>query len=65
MDWNNNGKVDAGDYAHYKMMTESSNKNSANNSSQTITTSESGLKNLLIVVIVSIVYAVLEAMGSS
>ena len=65
MDWNNNGKVDAGDYAHYKMMTESSNQTSANKSSQIITTSDSGLKILLIVIIVSIVYAVLEAMGAS
>ncbi len=63
MDWNNNGKVDAGDYAHYKMATESSTQTSANKSSQT-TTSDSGLKILLIVVIVSIVYAVLEAIGS-
>ncbi len=65
MDWNNNGKVDAGDYAHYRMMTESSNKASTNKSSQTITTSDSGLKTLLIVIVISIVYAVLEAVGSS
>ena len=61
MDWNNNGRFDAGDYANYKMATESSNKSSSNNSSSNIG-SDGGLKFLAIVIIVSIVYAILEAM---
>ena len=36
MDWNNNGRFDAGDYANYKMATESSNKSSGKNSSSNI-----------------------------
>lgn len=64
MDWNNNGKFDAGDYANYKMATESSNKSSSNNSSSNIGI-DSGLKFLLIVIVVSVVYAALEALGSS
>ncbi len=64
MDWNNNGKFDAGDYAHYKMAIESSNKSASNNSSSNIGI-DGGLKFLVIVIVVSVVYAVLEAMGSS
>ena len=64
MDWNNNGKFDAGDYANYKMATESSNKSSSNNSSSNIGI-DSGLKFMLIVIVVSFVYAILEAMGAS
>ena len=52
MDWNNNGKFDAGDYGNYKMATESSNKSSSNNSSSNIGI-DSGLKFLLITIIVS------------
>lgn len=64
MDWNNNGRFDAGDYANYKMATKTSNKSSSNNSS--INTGIDGsLKFLLIVIVVSFVYAVLEASGSS
>ena len=64
MDWNNNGKFDAGDYANYKMATETSNKPSSNNSSGNIGI-DGGLKFVLIVIVVSVVYAILEAMGSS
>lgn len=64
MDWNNNGRFDVGDYANYKMATESSNKSSSNNSSSNIGR-DGGLKFLAVVIIVSVAYAVLEAMGSS
>lgn len=64
MEWNNNGRFDAGDYANYKMATESSNKSSSNNS--LINTGIDGsLKFLALVIIISVVYAVLEAMGAS
>lgn len=59
MDWNNNGRFDAGDYANYKMATESSNKSSSNLGI------DGSLKFLLIVIVVSFVYAILEAMGAS
>lgn len=65
MDWNNNGRLDAGDYANYKMAIESSSKNSSNNASHNNTTSDGGLKFLLLVIVVSVVYAVLEAIGSN
>lgn len=64
MDWNNNGKFDAGDYAKYKMATESSNKSSGKNSSINIGI-DGGLKFLALVIIISVVYAVLEAMGAN
>lgn len=63
MDWNNNGRFDAGDYANYKMATETPNKSASSNSSSNIGV-DSGLKFLVIVIIVSVVYAVLEAIGS-
>ena len=64
MEWNNNGRLDVGDYANYKMATESSNKSSGKNSS--INTGIDGsLKFLLIVIVVSFVYAIHEAMGAS
>ncbi len=64
MEWNNNGRFDAGDYANYKMATESSNKSSGKNSS--INTGIDGsLKFLFIVIVVSFVCAILEALGSS
>lgn len=59
MDRNNNGRFDAGDYANYKMATETSNKSSSNIGIN------GGLKFFVIVIIISVVYAVLEAMGSS
>ena len=64
MDRNNNSRFDARDYANYKMATETSNKSSSNNSSSNIDI-DGGLKFLVIVIIVSVVYAVLEAIGSS
>lgn len=64
MDWNNNGRFDAGDYVNYKMATETSNKSSSKNSSSNIGL-DGGLKFLAIVIIVSIVYAILEAMGAN
>ena len=64
MDWNNNGRFDAGDYANYKMATETSNKSSSNNSSSNIGL-DGSLKFLLILIVVSFVYAIIEEMGAS
>ena len=59
MDWNNDGRIDAHDYAHYKSLIDTGNSSSGN-SSYSSSDGSSGAKWFVILIIV---FFILKLMG--
>lgn len=65
MYWNNNGKIDAGDYAHYKMMSGSSGRDSGKNTSNSNVTQDSSADFWTKVIVIFGVIVFLLVLGQS
>lgn len=62
MDWNNDGRVDAHDYAHYKSVIDTGSNSSSSNSSGSSLYSETPTAAKWVVAII-IIYVILKLIG--
>ena len=63
MDWNNDGRIDGRDYAHYKSVIDTGNSSSRSHNSSKNCADSSTLTSVKIIIAIIIGYVILKLMG--